>query len=293
MVLLAAGIVVAAAEPAMAWGAVTHVRLATELLGQIGLLPAAVAALLAKHAVHFLYGNVAADVVLGKRFSKVRHVCHRWQTAQAMLESAGSSESKAFAYGYLTHLAADLVAHNKFLPRQLLLTGTTVNFGHLLWEIRADACVDVTCWKRLHGTLIRPFPEHQALLERHLTETLLPFEFNLKLFNNMHLLVCARRWRRLVDRWGSLSRFALDVELLSAYHAESLGMMQLALTDPHAGVMTGQDPSGFQVLKRIRQTRRLLRRLSWRGLDSRWLAKQMASAYEPGPLQRPGQTRVA
>ena len=272
------------AEQAFAWGAGTHVKLATDLVSQAGLLSAAIASLLSRHFKDFLYGNIAADVVVGKRLSRVRYVCHRWQTALRMLDDARDEPAKAFAYGYLAHLAADAIAHNKFVPRQLILTRTSGNLGHVFWELRSDAFVDVACWNRLEGTLIRPFEKHQALLARHISDTLLPFEVNLRLFNRMHLIACASKWRRLVVRWNASSKWRLEPDLLAAYHRESLRVMALALNDPTGASATLQDPAGVAVLKQVRKDRRLLRRLSWRGLRRDWLAMQMASAYEPEAL---------
>jgi hypothetical protein len=238
-------------------------------------------ALLVRHRRHFLYGNIAADVVFGKRLSKVKHSCHKWSLAQRLLAAAGSREQEAFAYGYLAHLAADVVAHNKYLPRQLLVTGTTINFGHLFWEIRADSQVSESCWGTLSETLQQPFPQHEHLLEQHLHDTFLPFEANLRIFNRMNLMACADRWRSLMDHWGRRSRWTLEPALLGAYHAESLAMMRIAMEQANHAWLTGHDPAGAAAFDQVRRDRRAVRRLAWRGLDGQWLADKMAAGYEP------------
>jgi hypothetical protein len=288
--LLVVGVLIllGSAESAWAWGPATHVYLANQLLAQAGLLSAGLAALLVKHSRHFLYGNIAADVVLGKRLSKVKHSCHKWSVPRALLKAARSGEQEAFAYGYLAHLAADVVAHNKFLPRQLLLSKTTMGFGHLFWEIRGDSCAGGRCWDQLHAVLTESFPQHERSLERQLADTLLPFETNLKIFNRMYLLTCARRWRKMMDGWAQRSRWELDQPLLMAYQAESLELMQLALERMDDPWLLEQEPSGAATLEKIRGDRRLLRRLSWQGLGSWWLAGDMAQAYAPAasPFRR-------
>jgi len=45
---------------------------------------------------------------------------------------------RAFAFGYLAHLAADTVAHNYFVPRQLAVTSSTSSLGHSYWESRFE-----------------------------------------------------------------------------------------------------------------------------------------------------------
>lgn len=275
--------------PALAWGPATHVYLASQLLTQAGLLSAGLAALLLKNARHFLYGNIAADVVLGKRLSKVKHSCHQWSVPRSLLEAAQTPQEQAFAYGYQAHLAADVVAHNKFLPRQFLLSKTTMNFGHLFWEIRTDSCVESRYWDVLHGTLVEPFPQHEQLLEQHLADTLLPFETNLKIFNRMHLLTCARRWRNLMAHWSRMSRWEMDRPLLTAYQAESLELMRLAVERMDDPWLVRQQPSGASAFEQVRRDRRLLRRLSWQGLGGRWLAGNMAVPYAPvapSPIKR-------
>lgn len=292
-VVLGVLVVAVGANAALAWGPATHIQLASQLLGEAGLVGAAVMTILLKHARHFLYGNIAADVVFAKRFSKVKHSCHKWPTAQSLLEVARTNEQKAFAYGYLTHLAADVVAHNKYVPRQLLLTRTTVNFGHVFWELRADMQAERASWPALQRTLLHPFPEHEQLLEQNLLDTFLSFETNLKIFNRMNLLASAQRWRNLVDQWGRLSRWTLDAGVVAEYHTESLALMRLALKQPNDPSLVCLDPSGAATLERVRKDRKLLRRLSWQGLGGQWLSQNMAGAYAPAAAPLAKRTSVA
>lgn len=292
-VMVGVVVLLVGADSALAWGPATHIHLASQLLAQAGLVSAGVMALLLKNARHFLYGNIAADVVLGKRFSKVKHSCHRWSTALRLLDGARTSESQAFAYGYLTHLAADVVAHNKFVPRQLLMSRTTLNWGHVFWEMRADSHVRQSHWDGLQDLLHEPFPQHEALLQAHLADTLLSFETNLKIFNRMNLLACAQRWRNLMDHWDRASRWSLPSALLGQYHAESLALMRLVLHRADDPVLAAHDPSGTKALEQVRQDRRLLRRMWWQGLSGQWLAEHMAASYAPVPAPSTRQTSVA
>jgi hypothetical protein len=183
------------AAQALAWGPATHVKLASDLLENLHVLPAALAALLARCRRDYIFGNIAADVVLAKRLSRVKQFCHHWSTGFAILEDAQTDSGRAFAYGYLSHLAADTIAHGKFLPRQMTLTRTTVSFGHLYWEMRADASIGPHYWDELRNLLDSVFHEHRAILSAQLTDTFLPFSMNWRLFYRMNRFVTQRLLR--------------------------------------------------------------------------------------------------
>ncbi|HUN81679.1 MAG TPA: zinc dependent phospholipase C family protein, partial [Phycisphaerae bacterium] len=123
----------AATSQAWAWGPATHVKLAADLLSNLWLLPAGIATIISRHRKHFIYGNVATDTVLAKKMSKVKQICHRWQTGFSLLDEAKTEAGQAFAFGYLAHLSADTIAHNKFLPHQMAVSRSTITFGHLYW----------------------------------------------------------------------------------------------------------------------------------------------------------------
>ncbi|MGB2985741.1 MAG: zinc dependent phospholipase C family protein, partial [Phycisphaerae bacterium] len=124
------------ANEAFAWGPATHMGLAASALEHLLLVPAAVAAVLARHRIAFFYGNIATDIVFAKRLSRVKQFCHHWSTGFRLLDTAEDDRAKAFAYGYLSHLAADTVAHGKYVPRQIVVSQCSVNFGHFYWELR-------------------------------------------------------------------------------------------------------------------------------------------------------------
>ncbi len=60
-----------------------------------------------------------------------RH-CHYWHVGQEIHDRRDSDALRAFGLGYLCHLSADTVAHNFYVPRQLLLTSSTAGDGPLL-----------------------------------------------------------------------------------------------------------------------------------------------------------------
>ena len=129
--LLAAVLLVLCPADCLAWTPGTHIYLGESVLANLGLLPASVADLLRAFPFDFLYGNIAADSSIAKKYAPVGRHCHHWPVGLEILARAHSDALRAFALGYLSHLAADTVAHNFFVPRQLVLTSSTTGFGEM------------------------------------------------------------------------------------------------------------------------------------------------------------------
>ncbi|MFO0973912.1 MAG: zinc dependent phospholipase C family protein [Phycisphaerae bacterium] len=280
---LVALIVLAAAPAAWAWGPLTHIHLADELLASLWAVPVGVASILARYRRYFVFGNVAADVVLAKKLSRVKQVCHSWSTAWSLLERAETDPGRAFAYGYLSHLAADTVAHNKFLPWQIVAAGSTVTLGHLYWEIRADAAVPPGHWTGLRSVLAERYPEPERLLAAHLTRTLLPYRVNRHLFQRMNLLQCADGWRRSVRVASLLSRWPIDLQVLAEFHAESLERIRSVLSEGRSSAVLHEDPNGNSALLFTRHQRRLLRRMKRARLPTQHVVRETVRGHAPLP----------
>jgi len=281
---LAVFFLLALSDAALAWGPLTHVHLAGEVLSQLWLVPAGVAAVLARHAREYVFGNIAADVVFAKKLSRVKQVCHRWSTGFSLLEAAETDAGRAFAYGYLSHLAADTVAHNKFLPHQILLCGSTVTFGHIYWEIRADALLPNGYWGDLRSTLSTKYPEPEALLAGHLTTTLLPFGMNRRIFHRLNLLASARNWHRSVGFWSrAMSRWPLEGELVSDYHAESLdrvlGVLEMGKSSP----LLFEDPNGNSAFSHAKIQKRVIRQMRRANLPYAEVVRETIHLQAPRP----------
>jgi len=254
-VIAAAYVLIDAAE-AYAWGPVTHARLALDVLSQPSLIPTAIAALLARRAASFVFGSIAADVVFAKRMSRVRQFCHHWSTGFRFLETARDERDQAFAYGYLAHLAADSVAHNKYVPRQLSVTRTTMNFGHLYWEMRADALVDAEAWRHMDVVLAADHEHHHSVLAAELRATLLPYCFNRRLFDGINRFVTRDYWKSCSSVWYRCSRWSLCGDLVEQYRAESCDRIRSVLALGPASPVLREDPNGTAALKHARLVRR-------------------------------------
>lgn len=294
--IVACGFIVGAVAPhTYAWGPATHVGLAATVLDGLALLPAGIAILLSRYRQSFLYGNVAADVVFAKRLSRVKQFCHHWSTGFSILDRAEDDASRAFAYGYLCHLAADTVAHTKYVPRQVMASACPVDFGHVYWEIRADTAEPEAHRRLLRRLLAGDHAHHHQALAGHLAGAFLPYDLNRLMFNGVNALSARERFRRRVDRRVRLSRWHLPTDLVQGYRQECVDRIHAVLARGERSVLLREDPNGTSALMQVKVRRREIRRLRRRGIPTtqrrreatRALAPQAMGRYAVGPPAAP------
>lgn len=254
-------VLLGAVDAALAWGPATHIGLARTVIENLGLLPVGVAALIARHISSYIYGSIAADIVFAKRLSRVKQFCHHWSTGFRVLESAPDEASRAFAMGYLSHLAADTVAHGKYVPRQIAMSRGSVNLGHLYWELRADAMEKAESWRLLDELRTHDHGHHHALLSQHITSTFLPYGLNRLVFDGINAMTARQTFRRTMDQVGRYSRWPLSSALLQAYRDESVDRILAVLATGESSSILREDPNGTSAFMQLRANRRDLRRL--------------------------------
>ncbi|HDO25701.1 MAG TPA: hypothetical protein ENG95_03525, partial [Nitrospirae bacterium] len=162
---------------AEAWGPLTHVYLANEVINMgMSVIPAGVYSILKRYKKDFLYGNLCADMIFARRFQPDEKNTHNWGLAWRLFEAAKTKRQKAFAYGYLSHLSADTVVHNlekSFLP-----------FKHTLLEVKSESLIDKK-YRKLLKTIDRPLQKrHDGFLEDYLESVFFSFRTNRKLFKS-------------------------------------------------------------------------------------------------------------
>jgi hypothetical protein len=191
-----------------AWGPMTHMFLGNELLSCAPLIPAGILALLKKHKQDFLYGNIMADIIIGKKYLPDDKSSHSWEVGLKLLDQAEQWPERAFAYGYLSHLAADTVAHET-------LTDELGNMGHTWIELKADSIIDKRYWLQTVAISRDVRKRSDLLMENALDPYLFSFKTNKRIYKSMVLLsVLNKKRRRGVDR-----------VLIHDLHEESLARM--------------------------------------------------------------------
>jgi hypothetical protein len=126
---------------ALAWGLFTHVYFGQLLIWAIPLADARFRRAVTRLPGLVLAGACLPDIALFSRFvaAPALNATHQWSTAQRVLAMADDDESRALALGYASHLLADVIAHNHFVPahEQLWLDRPVVTHAVSEWAMDA------------------------------------------------------------------------------------------------------------------------------------------------------------
>lgn len=240
---------------AHAWTPGTHIFLGQSILSAASQLPATVGDLIRAFPFDFLYGNIAADTSFAKKYAPINRHSHAWHVGQEVHDLARTDALRAFGLGYLSHLAADTVAHNYFVPRQLVLTSSTKSFGHSYWESRAETHLGGDYAHEARDIIMLDHTKADEHLDQIISPTIFSVKTNRKIFRGMVHLTRSRAWQtgmraaRDVSRWG-LEDVVVERHLALAYEYI---MMMLENGEGPARVL---DPNGAVPLRRAKIMRR-------------------------------------
>lgn len=204
-------------QSAFAWGAGVHLQLGTAVINNLQAVSPAVAAVVGAFPHDFLYGCIAADITLGKKFTHYLQHCHRWRIGMKVLEYAWNPPQKACAYGYLSHLAADTVAHNYYVPHKIMESFSTLTLKHAYWEMRLETFVDQEIWETGKKVATENYKANDALLRNVLSDTIFSFGTNKRIFNSILLVSRLEKWQQVLKTLSDTSRYTLEEDDRSEY----------------------------------------------------------------------------
>ena len=268
-IVLAAFFLLFLPDCSFAWGPGFHLQLGTTVLGNLALLPPAVAAVIGSFPNDFLYGSIAADITLGKKYTGYLLHCHRWHVGRNLLDKGATDAQKACAYGYISHLAADTVAHCYYVPLSIMRSYQSVVLKHAYWEVRFDSFTPPEIWALGRKVALGHFRDNDALLRREIANTLFSFATNKKIFNSILLVSRLEKWQQLISAMNDVSRFQLDEEEAAEFTRLSEQAVLETLADVDASSWRAADPTGEQALQAAESVRKNLRLLYQSGKITR------------------------
>jgi hypothetical protein len=154
-----------------------------------------------------------ADIILAKNLLPPEKNSHSWEVGFGLLEAAKKSSEKTFSLGYISHLAADTVAHSIYTRRK--------NIRHTFIELRSDSLIHKKYWVQAVGIDRVIQHRNDRFLEQSLERAIFSFKTNKRIFKGMLFLsgLNKKRFGEFIDR-----NLLIPVkrEEIKKLHAESL-----------------------------------------------------------------------
>lgn len=220
---------------ALAWGPLTHMYLGNEIFTYAPLIPAGILSLIRKYRQDYLYGNLMADSILGKKYLPDEKSSHSWEVGLRLLDQAQAWPEKAFAYGYLSHLAADTVAHG-------VLTEDAKNIEHAWLEMKADSMINKMYWLQSVTFSRAVQRRNDQFLEHTLDRFLFSFKTNKRIYKGIVFLSLLNRRRRSGQDLNHLT------ELHDESIARTLDLLQNGTDASVLGISPMQQPPAYGAL---------------------------------------------
>lgn len=177
-----------------AWGPITHVYLGSEIFSYASLIPAGIMTILRQCRQDFIYGNLMADMILGKKYMLNEKNSHSWEMGLKLLRQAKKTSEKAFVYGYLSHLASDTVAHEA-------LTEDKHDIVHTWIELKADSIINKYYWLQSVTISRNVQLRNDRFLEDRLDSFIFSFNTNKRIYKSMVALsIFNKKRERGVDK---------------------------------------------------------------------------------------------
>lgn len=255
-----------------------HLELAQWCLEHAALAAPAVARLLRRYPHDFIYGAVSPDIFLSKKRAGYLFHCHQWSMGKLLLSEAGTDRLRAAVYGYLVHLAADVVAHGYYIPYKIVRSFKARLLGHTYWEMRFDLSVSSQTWAVIPALVQGDFREFDHLLERVLRKTLFSFRTSKRIFATILVMHRLQQLRRGLQVYGRRSRWSLQAERVNHFRRLVERSVIDFLRAPEAAPCLLGDPTGM--------SREHEAVLQWRLLRRAWRRREKSEAEIEHFLQR-------
>ena len=261
-------------EQALAWGPGVHMVTGNWILQNLPTLPAVIAAALMQHPAAYLRGSLSPDIFLGKGSRPKKGHSHNWASGFSLLDRADTPQQLAYACGYLSHLAADIVAHNVFVPGLLHTMPGSGKMAHVYLEAQADRLLAWDSGDAFEVLRGKNSGKTDVMLRSALRQRAFPFWVKKRLFESSVALGGTRAWRgsiRVVDALVQRHERGPLVERMMTLSARAIVNV---LREQRNSPLLALDPIGADALDRAKSAPRTRTSSGIPGWLSRPLARR-------------------
>lgn len=246
---------------AYAWGPLAHLNFSQGAVADLGALSPALRIVLSNFVSEFLYGSLAADIIVGKNLARYEVHCHNWNVGFGVLDRAKSDAQKAFSFGFLSHLAVDAIAHNYYVPYKTVQGYGVRASGHAYWELRYDQRLPADLWKLARHVSQKQFREHDEHLEECLSESyVIPFGLSKTLFGSLLLTARLKKWQRMSEVIAGEKNLMLHDEEIGECRNLAVGNIVDVLRSGPSAQCVHADPTGERNLHLASRLRNQLKK---------------------------------
>lgn len=243
-------------ESCFAWGAGIHIADGLFVLGHLASINPVIASSISAHPYDYLYGCISADIFIGKGYKRRDDHCHNWSVALNMLSKAETKSENAFMFGYLSHLATDVIAHNYFVPNQLYITPTSRRIGHAYWEVRSDEFMEQEIWGVAIGVIEKHNKKNDRFMRKAIKKASFPFFARKRVYYRSIRIHNVKLWRKAFSAISNHSKWEIDREYILYLNLLSLNLVMDFLKNPKEAVCLKYDPVGTDNMISAKRERR-------------------------------------
>jgi hypothetical protein len=209
-----------------------------------------------------------------------------------VLDQSKGEAQRAFAYGYLAHLAVDTIAHNYFVPYKTVISYGRRRTGHAYREMRYDQQLDPEIWKVARRVTRRGLRQHDFFLKEALVGAyVLPFALSRRFYETLLVSARLKKWQRMSQLVAAERNLPFDNNEVIELKDLAVGQVRDLLRNGPDAACTRADPTGIRNLKLAHDLRRRLERAKANGqLPDQRMLDELRPAFRNGingPLHLP------
>jgi len=243
-------------ESACAWGAGIHIEQGIRIINNVSTFNPTLAPLIQSFSSDFLYGCIAPDIFIGKGSKQKNNHCHNWSVGRRLLENAETERNIVFAYGYLSHLASDIIPHNFFIPNQLFNSSMPKKIGHVYWEYRCDEYTEPEYLKLAEYIIQMLQQENDETMLESMNRRKTPFQSKKELYIRFIRMQNKNFWSKTLNLISKRSKKNVAREYFLYLNKLSYKLIRDFLINEQKSLAIEFDPIGSKNLVGAKKMRR-------------------------------------